>query len=271
MKCPLCRTNNPPEHKHCQLCDTLLSSSSDAASDISYTVIGTVDATQRFFSKRKLALIFLVIVLLILPWTLMSDLFVVPKDVKQSRELFSLLSDDYLANKDVWHQQKEQILSSMTQHETFEGKMNAELINFDNLSLGVLMAFFHENMGFNKRKFKSLSIYPINHLNETTFLISKYQRSVWPLHILVSLEIQLKFDHDKMNITFKRLRRGQRQVSPELAWTYFGPELELLCQLEPFVGNIRKLRFYRQTEPTTHHNDIRVGWQYRVSPHHELR
>jgi len=261
MECPLCGAHIPEGNLRCQLCDTLVTPQKPKGHD-EYVLIGTVDVTKPRLCRRKLTIAAVALSLLFIPWLLMADLFVVPHDVKVSRRSFDKIVNSYNEDKSQWHEHKEQVLLSM-QPKKLEEQISREKLSFDEVPLETVVAFFEDNLAFTEKYFNHVKFFPSKDLRSTTFLISKNQKGVWRLNIMLSLEVRLSFDDGKLQVLFQRLRRGKRDVSPKLAWIYFGPELEAFRKLEGALGGIINPRVYSVvTEETASASPLRLGSQY---------
>lgn len=263
MECPLCGAHIPDGSLRCQLCDTLITPQKN---DHSYVVIDTVDITRPKFCRRKLTIAALALLLLFLPWLLMADLFVVPPDVKASRRSFDKVVKSYSQDRSLWHEHKEQVLLSM-EPKSLEEQIAREKLSFDEVPLETVVAFFEDNLSFTKGQLDHVKFFPASDLHSATFLISKYQKGVWPMRIMLSLEVRLSFDDGRLQVLFQRLRRGKRDVSPKMAWIYFGPELEAFRKLESALSGIINPRVYSIiTDDTASASPLRLGWQYSSQP-----
>jgi hypothetical protein len=49
---------------------------------------------------------------------------------------------------------------------------------------------------------------------------------------MLALELEIKVHAERFSLSVSRLRRGSQDIALGLAWTYFGPELESIRQLE---------------------------------------
>lgn len=262
MRCPLCKTVIPQDSKRCHVCDIVVAEPSNADPCL---VVDTIDASHKRYSAPKIVLFFAILVLLAAPWLLMNDLFRVPQEVIDSRAEFQKLATRYHEGQPRWHAEKEQLLENMRLH-PLEERMNSEGHSFDNVPLEVFMALLWEDLKFSKDKFRDVTVFPIVDAENPTFLITKYEHGMWPLRILLSLEVQLNNHGNRLTVEFRRLRRGNRDISQDFAWVYFGPELKLLRQLEVLAGGVSHLRIYPTPAPTADCSLERLAWRFDSSP-----
>jgi hypothetical protein len=251
MHCPLCGAENPQNAKRCHLCDTAVETNSNEVNET--LVVETVDVSQKIVSWQKLAIVLATIAVVVAPWTFMLDLFTVPDEVQEARENFTRLETSYLENGDQWDQQKNQILLSIRRHESSDDITKPEL-TFDHLPLEVVLSYLHDDLDWTQ----DVAFFPHRDLASPTLIISKYEPGVWPLKIILSLELRLKEKGHHVWVEIGRLRRGKREISNTLIWTYFGQELRQLRRLETFGGGIENVRL-SQAEETKR---PQISWTY---------
>lgn len=146
----------------------------------------------------------MVVGVLITSWFLTSDLFHVPQEVSLSRERFATLKQSYYSEPEKWSRQKAKRLS-------LEEEVSPE----------AFLSYLAEQIELEGKHFQNVAIYPIG---KKRLLLSKQEKGPLLLTIIVSLEIELQTGKPHL-IT---LKRGSRELPPELAWVYFGEELQLL-------------------------------------------
>lgn len=256
MRCPLCKSQVPKNTQRCPICDTDLTTQNNE-----YTVVDTIDASRTRFSAYKIFLVLTVVTLLVTPWLLMGDLFRVPPEVDVSREKFEVLTTRYQQSQTHWHAAKQQLLENM-QNRSPEGRLDLGSQAYDNVPLEVFMAFLREDLQFSKDRFRDVTVFPIPDTKNTVFLITKYEKGVWPLKIVLSLEVQLINKGNRLSVEFRRLRRGSREISRDFAWVYFAPELKLLRQLEVLAGGVSNVHVYILPQPVAEGSQERLGWRY---------
>lgn len=263
MDCPLCGTENTTSAKRCQLCDTPLQADARAeeanAPSPDTIFIDTVDASRMQFSRRKILIATALVTLLTVPWLFMSSLLSVPDDVAESRTLYEKVHARYVDEQASWSKQKDQILAAVARKQK-DDPIGSEPALFEGLPLEVALAYLYEDLGMGKNTFTNVAIYPNTDLSNPTFIVSKYQKGMWPLKILLSLEVRLRHDQGAWVVEYQRLRRGSRDISPALAWVYFLPELKLLSKLEALGGGARSLSLFR---PASGNTPPQLSWSYR--------
>ena len=262
--CTACGANNKIEASSCHLCHVSLLASSTTPkktpeSNLEPTpqskpkpknpiVLETLDATTFTMTKGKLLVSFIFLFLALFPWVKMSDLLTTPKEIKQSRKAFFSVQKNYEKKMDVWSQQKAQILKLLSNH-TYQENSKKKTLEISKLPLEVSLAYLLEEISQADLIFKKTSIYPKFDEGTTSLLLTKYQEGIWPLKILLSLNIQIEEKNNQLKLSFHELKRGKRNISPKLAWKYFLPELQSLKQLEPIVGGIKYISFDKSSFP----------------------
>lgn len=237
MKCHLCGTENSPEAVECSFCDTIFAENTEAAN--SRVTIDAVDTSSTRLSWKKTVIALAICMTIVIPWYFMTDLLSVPKDVQENQKNFEKTLNNYLQQQKLWKQKKDTALQ------------NNNLLHGD-IPLEAFFAYLEEDLGFN---LTNVTIFPNSN---SSIMITKRQRGLWPLSVVLSLEMGINIEKGQISVHFIRLRRGQREVSPGLAWAYFGPELGRLRRLEFFAEGTRNLQisehtlqiFWQQTTPS---------------------
>ena len=74
--------------------------------------------------------------------------------------------------------------------------------------------------------FEGTSVFPKISGSSFVVLFSKQENSLWPLPVIVSLEVEVRFEQQGAMLIFRRLRRGMQELAPTHASMYFGSDLE---------------------------------------------
>jgi hypothetical protein len=175
------------------------------------------------FRWKKSAIIGFSIFCLVAAWFSHADLFSIPKDVKQSRELYFTARDELGKDPIYWRDQRYSLEKRLGKA-LFE-KNGLEMTKaIQSITPHALIDFLSEQ----ETKSSSLAITPKFSGSSLVLVATKPERLFWPFSTMLSLEIEVRFTSEGILPTFIRLRRGSQEFSPTLAWSYFGPELEML-------------------------------------------
>lgn len=265
MRCALCGAENENEAKRCSLCDAQLDGSVEASTDAApeHVVLEPLDASTMNLRWSRLLLVAVAAFMIALPWYTMSDLFVVPVEVREAREHYELLRDSYLDRKDLWNEKKNQIVRSMLAHQR-DGDLGKAAVAFQDLPLEVFMAYLADDCDFLTTRYEDTAIFPEPEAQKVRLVISKPEWRFGFIPIMVSLEVELQSVGDSVIASIIRLRRGDRMVSSGLAWSYFASELHALRRLETFAGGVRSFRLYQRatTEGAKEDAGFRMSWSY---------
>jgi len=199
-----------------RLNDDLLDST--ISPDISYPKIA-----HSPFLWKKSAIIGFTLFCLVAAWFSHIDLFSVPKDVQQSRELYFTVRDELGKDPIYWRDQRYSLEKKL-------GKALFEKNNFE-ITEAIRSITPHTLIDFlSEQETKSSSLTITSKLSGTSLVLvaTKPERLFWPFSTMLSLEIEVRFTPEGISPTFIRLRRGSQEFSPTLAWSYFGTELEML-------------------------------------------
>jgi hypothetical protein len=197
---------------------------------------GKAQEKKRFFLfplfHWKAFFVFLACIsLVIVHWIFTSDLFLIPKDIESSRKKFFVARERYEKNKDYWDAKQAHFIATVRE-EIARGGDEKVWHQLQNASTEILISFLIKELEVNPQNMVAIA----RKKESPSFgvILSKYDKSVWPLHILLSLELEFKIKNGHFAIDFARLRRGSQDISIGLSWAYFGPELEPLKKLELF-------------------------------------
>lgn len=170
---------------------------------------------------------------IIFHWLFTSDIFDTPPDVAHSRTEFFLALDRYQKNQPYWDAKYSHFMNAV-RDELAKNDDKACLTQFKDASIEVLISFLIKEFDANIERLDRLCIYPKENLSSLHLILSKYEQGIWPLKILLSLELEIKVQDAHFTIDVTRLRRGSRDISSGLSWAYFGTEIEPLKRLDLF-------------------------------------
>jgi hypothetical protein len=249
VHCPLCGAKNPDSSTACSLCDSLLTEQNQqdqSGEGEKYLFLDTVDASSFQLHWRKFALFVAVVIMVALPWVLMAPLFDVPDDVEFTRSAYDSALSNYFKSRDSWDQRKDQLLQTMQQHKANPDLTKPPLVLGD-LPLEVLFAYFNDDLDFFRRINSDLAIYPVIKKGEGPRIsLSKYQSGLWPMRIILSVDLEFVSEGSKVTPRVIRFRRGSQEASANLAWSYFAPELQVFKQLESMQSGMVDLSMHEK-------------------------
>lgn len=262
MLCKDCGTEISAITAQCPLCGNH-SKGRKTSMQKDLVILDAVEVTSFQISWLKVFFFVTILIVIALPWLLMHSFFVVPDEVGQSRRDFANLKHQYMAHEKSWDQQKNEILSLLQSHDN-NSDITKDPQNFHNLPYEVVLSYILDDLGFRNKSFKDCTLYPVFKRNQVRFILSKPEKDVWPLKVISSLEIAVNSSKEGVEFSFLRLRRGSKEIPINLAWNYFGPELQQLRSLEGFVGGVRDLCFSKE-QPDASVADgrsVRASWKY---------
>ncbi|MDB6081343.1 MAG: hypothetical protein JWO53_615, partial [Chlamydiia bacterium] len=170
---------------------------------------------------------------IIFHWLLTSEIFDPPTDVIVSRNEFFLAKDRYEKNQPYWDAKYAHFISAVRK-EISKNESTEVLLEIQQVSSEILLAFLIKELNVRLDRLNQLCIYPKGENSSFSLIISKYEQGIWPLKILLSLEIEIKVKDGHFSLEFTRLRRGSQDISLGLSWAYFGPELDPLKRFDLF-------------------------------------
>lgn len=148
-----------------------------------------------------------------------------PHDVVRSRKLFISAKNAFSHNPRYWHLKRQQI----------EGKILKDLQERGGESVfGILreitpemvLSYAVDSLQMPPETFEHVTLYPKISGASFIILISKQENSLWPLSVIVSLEVEVRIEAQGAMVLFRRLRRGTQELSTTQASMYFGADLE---------------------------------------------
>jgi len=166
--------------------------------------------------------------LLFFQWMYTSDLFYVPQDVAQARLQFMQARERYMQQRAYWDMKFMQYVTSV--YESAE-HIHPGLImhNLHETSPELWIAYLVNRLRISPSRLEQIAIFPIEgDVRTKKLIVSKYEPGIWPLQIMLSLELVLQSDLDTVMTNVIRIRRGSQDIASGLSWAYFGGELESL-------------------------------------------
>ena len=116
-----------------------------------------------------------------------------------------------------------------------DGDIAKPSAHFSDVPLEVLVSWLHDvQLGLPSSS--TLAIYPSPDY-PNTLLVSKFEEGVWPLPIVVSLQVRLQ----KEKISVGHLKRGERRIPIQMAAHYFSKESAWLSQQQDWIRAIEGL------------------------------
>ena len=262
MDCSLCGAFNDEEATICHICDSALNEIEKLdVQEEKDLVIDSTDISRRRILWGSLLLVVLVFGLIFLPWALMVDILLVPKEVSNSRQEFASLKDRYFAKLSTWDGQKEEILQSMRVHRKSR-VMGKPQLPFKAIPIEVLMSFLIKDLSFSEEQFNDLAVYPLKDRKLLTISLSKKEWIASVIPIVLSMEVELVSQKGQIVPNIIRLQRGKRTISRAFAWLYFGEELQALRRAEEFSGGIQDLHFHEGKVKANGERPNYLSWKY---------
>lgn len=182
--------------------------------------------------KWKTFFLFLGISLgLIFHWFSTSELFGVPEDVAQSRLNFFKAKESYFQNSTYWDAKQKHFTEKLSDHLSVGNDIEA-LKQIQEIPGEVFVSFMLKKLHLGLSRLEKTAVFSRDNTHGCFLIISKPETSIWPFSIMLALEVELKVHAERFSLSVSRLRRGTQDIALSLAWTYFGPELESIRQLE---------------------------------------
>ena len=199
-----------------------------------------------FFQWKSFILFIVCCCGIVFQWMYTSQLFHVPRDVAKTRILFNKAKERYTQQAAYWDMKLVQCVAAVqnedagqSNHVPIPHVSNHQAQNqqalFQNLqafSPELWIAYLVNKAGFSLSRLDHLVIFPGEQGGDgNTIILSKYEPGIWPLKILLSLELAVKADFRAVSIDVLRIRRGGQDIALGMSWAYFGSELESLQRL----------------------------------------
>jgi hypothetical protein len=165
---------------------------------------------------------------LILQWFFTSDIFNIPEDVAQSQHYFQKAKEGYLANRNYWDA-KEQHFIDYIRYELEQSNDQELLERLQETPGEILISYVTQRLPAGLQRLEHVSLF-LREGSPCSLIVSKYETGIWPLKIMLSLELEVKIQGRRLSLVPSRLRRGSQDLALGLAWAYFGPELDTIRQ-----------------------------------------
>ncbi len=168
---------------------------------------------------------------LLLHWFTTSELFSVPQDVLTSRNSFFKAKESYFQNSTYWDAKQRYFTEKLSQELT-NGNPIEVLRQLEEIPGEIFISFMLKKLHLGLDRLEKTAVFARQDSQSCSLIISKPENSIWPLNIMLALEVEVKVHADRFSLAVTRLRRGTQDIALSLAWTYFGPELESIRQFE---------------------------------------
>lgn len=182
------------------------------------------------FQWKSFLLFCTVSTILVLYVTSSSDVFQVPIEVRDAYQNFKLANQHYEINSLYWDVKQRHLTDEVKQDIAHTGGINSTIYLLQETSGEILISYLLKELKMPKERLETIAIYPKPDGTGLNFIISKLERGVWPLEVILSLELEVVIEQKKIQFLFKRLRRGSQELATGLTWAYFGSDLEWLRQ-----------------------------------------
>ncbi len=180
-----------------------------------------------------------------LHWMMTSEIFKVPHDVSHSRKKFFTAKEHYEKNREYWDAKQVHFVNTVRKEIAQDGDKTVWHL-LEQVSSEILLSFLIRELEIHPKFMGQLAIASKKgSASSFKVILSKYEQGIWPLKIMLSLEMEFKIQSDHFAIEFTRLRKGAQDMSIGLCWAYFGPELAPLKKVELFdLPTINKSTFF---------------------------
>jgi hypothetical protein len=167
---------------------------------------------------------------LMLHWFATSELFEVPQDVLQSRQAFFKAKETYLSNQSYWDA-KLRHFTDYIGKELQEQDEHTLIQELQEIPGEIFISYLLQKLHLADTRHDSTAIF-FREGSGFSIVLSKYEKGIWPLQIMLSMEIEVRCTAHRFSLAISRLRRGSQDIALGLSWAYFGPELEALRSLK---------------------------------------
>jgi hypothetical protein len=183
------------------------------------------------FFLQVAALFLICLILGITAWIVYSPILETPPDVLRSRDTFAIAKEIFHKNQKYWGLKRTQIENKISLDLSKEsGEAIPSLIH--EITPEMVLSYTTEILKIPTRSLNSLTFTPKISGSSLLILLSKNEQSTWPLPIILSLELEVRFTQLGMDLLFHRLRRGSQELAPTCTRSYFGSELDILKKNE---------------------------------------
>ncbi len=163
-------------------------------------------------------------------WLSTSELFNIPSDIASSRKRFFQAKEGYFSNQIYWDAKQQHFVDYVKQ-ELAHGDEQLLLQRLQETPGEILISFLLQKIYHDIHRIDQVTIFPREGA-PCLLVITKPEPGIWPLNIMLSLELEVKIHAHRFSLSISRLRRGAQDVALNLSWAYFGPELKSIRQLE---------------------------------------
>lgn len=158
-------------------------------------------------------------------WVSCSPFLDTPHDVAHTRKLFIGAKNSFCHNPHYWHAKRRQMENRiLNELQERNGEAIPGLVR--EITPEMLLSYAVDALEVPLGTFDSVTIFPKISGSSFIILISKQENSLWPLAVIVSLEIEVRIEPQGAMIIFRRLRRGVQELATTQASMYFGADLE---------------------------------------------
>lgn len=168
---------------------------------------------------------------IIFHWFFTSELFNVPEDVAISRSKFFKAKESYFQNSTYWDAKQKHFSEKLSEDLARRNDIDA-LSQIQEIPGEIFISLLLKKLHLAEERLEKTAVFAREDSSSCTLIISKPENSIWPLSIMLALELEVKVHAERFSLSVSRLRRGSQDIALGLAWTYFGPELESIRSFE---------------------------------------
>jgi hypothetical protein len=244
MLCNFCQAENLETAEQCHLCDHPLEKDSQEASK--HLLLEPVDISRPSFVWKRISIVLSLLLLALLPWLMMSDLFKTPPELTYSQKLYSEANARYFSDKSSWDERKEQLLLAMRRHKGNFDISKGEAL-FQDLPFELFLSYMDEELHLYKGIFKELTIAPLPGTTPPRLLVARREKVLGLISITTFLTLELGHNEEgRFAPQVVSLQRGTRKIPTGLANIYFSQEFQAFRHLEMFSGGVRDMNLYQK-------------------------
>ncbi|MBS0635010.1 MAG: hypothetical protein JSR37_06075 [Verrucomicrobia bacterium] len=168
---------------------------------------------------------------LIAHWFSTSELFNIPDDVARSRASFFTAKESYFQNSTYWDAKQKHFTERLSDELSLRNDQEVQRL-IQEMPGEIFISYMIKKLHLGQERLEKTAVFARDDTSNCTLIISKPETSIWPLSIMLALEVEVKVEKERFSLTVSRLRRGTQDIALGLSWTYFGRELESIRQLE---------------------------------------
>lgn len=194
-----------------------------------------LDLQPRRSQSKNFFIIFIICIGIVCHWLMSSELFDIPEEVQQTRLEFAKAKEKYILRAPYWDAKLRHFKDIALEELALGEQAFLDLVQEAPGELFV--SFLLRNLHLSLDRLEETTAFP---RQGSTFsvVVSKPEAGIWPLKIMLSIEIEIKYSAEKFSLAISRLRRGSQDIALNLAWAYFGPELETLRAFESHTRQV---------------------------------